>query len=513
MNISPAAAWAMFGAMIFGNFMAILDIQIVASSLNEIQAGLSASQSEVAWVQTIYLIAEVIAIPLSGLLSHLLSTRIYFSISALGFALSSLMCGFAWDLQSMLVFRALQGFLGGGMIPTTMAALYMLFPKEKQAIPMVLVGMVSTLGPAIGPTLGGWLTTHFSWHWMFFINLLPGLMIVSFVYAAQDLDHADHSLFNKIDWLGLAGMAFFLGGLEYVLDEGPRHDWLGDDAVRNVAVIALVGAVVFFYRCFKAEHPIVDLSVFKNANFSISSVMTFVLGIALYGMVYLVPVFLGQVRGMDSSQIGHIMLVMGLTMFFFAPVAGAVLSRFDPRKVIFIGLSVAATGVWLNAQLTTQSDYWEFFWPQILRGIGMMMGLITMSQLALSTLPLQKIKFASGLYNLTRNIGGAIGLAVINTLLERQTALHVTALDSHLTPANPQVVDYLNQLTVKYQNLGDQAYAMAVTVLNRQVHLQALTLAFNDILKILALIMLLAATLVIFVKRTKSMPADAVVGH
>jgi DHA2 family multidrug resistance protein len=204
---------------------------------------------------------------------------------------------------------------------------------------------------------------------------------------------------------------------------------------------------------------------------------------------------------------------MGLTMFFFAPVAGAALSRFDPRKVIFIGLSIAATGVWLNAQLTTQSDYWEFFWPQILRGIGMMMGLITMSQLALSTLPLQKIKFASGLYNLTRNIGGAIGLAVINTLLERQTALHVTALDSHLTPSNPQVMDYLNSLTAKYQNLGDQAYAMAVTVLNRQVHLQALTLAFNDVLKILAFIMLFAATLVVFVKRSSNKQAGPTVAH
>lgn len=513
-QISPAAAWAMFGAMVFGNFMAILDIQIVASSLNEIQAGLSASQSEVAWVQTIYLIAEVIAIPLSGLLSQLLSTRIYFSISALGFALSSLMCGFSWDLQSMLVFRALQGFLGGGMIPSTMAALYVLFPKNKQAFPMVLVGMVSTLGPAIGPTLGGWLTTHFSWHWMFFINIVPGLLIVSFVYAAEDLDHADHSLLSRIDWLGLVCMALFLGGMEYVLDEGARHDWLADEAVFNTFVVMALAGIVFFYRCFTATHPIVDLKVFRNANFSISSVMTFVLGMALYGMVYIVPVFLGQVRGMDSSQIGHIMLIMGLTMFFFAPVAGAVLSRFDPRKVIFLGLAIAAFGVWLNAHLTAQSDFWEFFWPQILRGVGMMMSLITMSQLALSTLPVQEIKFASGLYNLTRNIGGAIGLAIINTLIERKTALYVTSISSHLTPDRPEVVDYLNQLMLKFQNVaGDQAYQLAVRVLNRQMHVQALTLAFNDVLKILAGIMLMAAMLVIFVKRPIKHLPDNVGAH
>ena len=244
MKISAATAWAMFGAMVFGNFMAILDIQIVASSINEIQAGLGASQSEVAWVQTIYLIAEVIAIPLSALLSNLLSTRNYFTISALGFSIASLMCGFAWNLESMLVFRAFQGFLGGGMIPTTMAALFVLFPREKQALPMVVVGMVSTLGPAIGPTLGGWLTTHFSWHWMFFINILPGLMIASLVYSAQDLDKPNPSLFSKIDWLGLASMAIFLGGLEFVLDEGPRNDWFSDHAILYTAIACIMAAAM-----------------------------------------------------------------------------------------------------------------------------------------------------------------------------------------------------------------------------------------------------------------------------
>lgn len=502
MKISPATAWAMFGAMVFGNFMAILDIQIVASSINEIQAGLGASQSEVAWVQTIYLIAEVIAIPLSALLSNLLSTRIYFSICALGFALFSLLCGFAWDLESMLVFRAVQGFLGGGMIPTTMAALFVLFPKEKQAFPMVLVGMVSTLGPAIGPTLGGWLTTHFSWHWMFFINILPGLLIASFVYSAQDLDKPKPELFYQIDWLGLVSMAFFLGGLEFVLDEGPRNDWFADHEILAAAIICTVAALLFFYRSFTAKHPIVDLSVFKNRNFALSSMMTFVLGMALYGMVYIVPVFLGQVRGMNSSQIGHVMLVMGITMFLFAPFVGTVLSKFDPRKMIFCGLSIAALGVLMNATLTIQSDFWEFFLPQVLRGVGMMMGLIIMSQLAMSTLPLAKIKSASGIYNLTRNIGGAIGLATINTLIEKQMAVHVTTLDSHLTPDRPEVIDYLANTAEKYRAvMGDQADQFALSLLNKQMHLQALTLTFNDILTLLAMVMFATGFLVIFVKK------------
>ncbi len=513
MKITPAAAWAMFGAMVFGNFMAILDIQIVASSINEIQAGLSASQSEVAWVQTIYLIAEVIAIPLSALLSNLLSTRIYFTISALGFSIASLLCGFAWNLESMLVFRAFQGFLGGGMIPTTMAALFVLFPKQKQAIPMVVVGMVSTLGPAIGPTLGGWLTTHFSWHWMFFINILPGMLIASFVFSAQDLDKPNPSLFSKIDWLGLASMAVFLGGLEYFLDEGPRNDWFSDDAILYAFIASATAAFIFFYRCFSSKHPIVDLTVFKNRNFALSSMMTFVLGMALYGMVYIVPVFLGQVRSMNSSQIGHIMLVMGITMFLFAPFVGTVMSRFDPRKVIFLGLTVAAFGVVLNANLTIQSDFDEFFWPQVLRGMGMMMGLIIMSQLAMSTLAMDKIKGASGVYNLTRNIGGAIGLAIINTLIDKQMAVHVTTLHSHLTPDSVQAVDYLSQTADKFRStFGDQADQFAVSMLERQVHMQALALTFNDILKLLALVMFLTAFLVFLVKRPAHMPSN-VGGH
>ena len=498
---SPSVAWAIFGAMVLGNFMAILDIQIVASSLNEIQAGMNASRSEIAWVQTTYLIAEVIAIPLSGLLSRMLSTRIYFTLCALGFALSSLMCGFAWNLESLLVFRALQGFLGGGMIPSSMAALFTLFPENKRAAPMVMIGMVSTLGPSIGPTVGGWLTTNFSWHWMFFINLVPGLLVAAQVYSGDNIDEAEPSLFNRIDWAGLLSMAVFLGSLEYFLDEGPRQDWFADESVLIAFVAMIIGGVVFFYRSFTAREPIIDLSVFKDRNFAISSLMTFVVGMALYGMVYLTPVFLGQVRGMNSSQIGHIMMVMGLTMFCAAPFIGSILPRFDARKTIFIGLAITSLGVWTNAGLTLQSDYDFFFWPQIMRGMGLMLCLIVMSQLAMATLPLNKIKGASGLYNLTRNIGGAIGLALINTLLDRLTAIHVSSYDATMTPANPSFMDRLQGLTAQFAELGDGAEQAAYRVLYRDEHLQALTDGFNDLLIMLAVMLFLIGFLVFLLKK------------
>ena len=315
-------AWIAFCALIFGNFMAILDIQIVASSLNELQAGMSASSSEIAWVQTSYLIAEVIAIPLSSYLSRMMSTRIYFVISATGFALASLACAFAWSLPSLLVFRTIQGFLGGGMIPTTMAALFMLFPPEKRMMPIVLVSMASTLAPAVGPTLGGFLTNHFSWHWMFLINLAPALIIASIVWAYLDIDKPDWKLWHVIDWLGLLSMALFLGSLEYTLDEGPRHDWFAEEAVVISSVIGLLGGLVFFWRSFTNANPIVNLRVFANRNFAIGSVISFVVGVSLYGMVYLVPLFLGKVRGFNSLQIGEIMMVMGIAMFITAPHIG-----------------------------------------------------------------------------------------------------------------------------------------------------------------------------------------------
>jgi len=225
--------------------MAILDIQIVASSLNELQAGMSASAAEIAWVQTSYLIAEVIAIPLSGYLSRMMSTRVYFVISAVGFALASLMCALAWSLPSLLVFRTLQGCLGGGMIPTTMAALFVLFPPEKRMGPIVLVSMASTLAPAVGPSLGGFLTNYFSWHWMFLINLPPALLISSVVWSYLDhIDKPDWRLWRIIDWTGLASMALFLGCLEFALDEGPRHDWFADRAVLLAVVLGAVFGLV-----------------------------------------------------------------------------------------------------------------------------------------------------------------------------------------------------------------------------------------------------------------------------
>jgi MFS transporter, DHA2 family, multidrug resistance protein len=286
-----------FLVMVFGMFMAILDIQIVSASLTEIQAGLSASANEITWVQTAYLIAEVVMIPLSGYLSRALGTRILFALSAGGFTAASLMCGLSSTINEMIFWRAVQGFIGGGMIPTVFATAYLIFPRSKMSLVTPMIGLVATLAPTIGPTVGGYLTDALSWHWLFFINIIPGLVVTAAALALIDFDQPDWSLFRNFDWLGLLSMAGFLGALEYVLEEGPRNDWFGDDSVLLLAWVSGLSALIFFARALTARHPIVDLRAFSDRNFGLGSLFSFVLGIGLYGLTYLYPLYLAQVRG------------------------------------------------------------------------------------------------------------------------------------------------------------------------------------------------------------------------
>src|SRR5437868_5795085 len=260
-RVNPRRLFA-FLIMVFGMFMSILDIQIVSASLSEIQAGLSASSSEVSWVQTAYLIAEVIAIPLSGFLSRALGTRMLFAISAAGFTFASLMCGFTSSIEQMILWRAIQGFLGAGMIPTVFASAYTVFPRSKFHIVGPIIGLVATLAPTIGPTVGGFITDLMSWHWLFFINIVPGIGITIGVLALCDFDKPDFALLDHFDWWGLLFMAGFLGTLEYVLEEGPRNDWFGDTSIAIFAVVCVVCCVAFFWRVLTAKEPIVDICAF-----------------------------------------------------------------------------------------------------------------------------------------------------------------------------------------------------------------------------------------------------------
>src|SRR5271165_4223269 len=273
-HIEPRRVIA-FLTMCFGMFMAILDIQVVSASLNEIQAGLAASADEISWVQTSYLIAEVIAIPLSGFLSRALGTRAMFAGSAAGFTAASFMCGFASSMNEMIFWRALQGFIGGGMIPTVFASAYVIFPRSRMAIVTPMIGLVATLAPTIGPTVGGYLTDALSWHWLFFVNIVPGIAVTIAALVLIDFDRPDFALLRRFDWWGLIFMAGFLGSLEYVLEEGPRNDWFNDQTILTFAWVCGASAVFFFARVLTAAVPIVDLRSFADRNFALGSLFSF----------------------------------------------------------------------------------------------------------------------------------------------------------------------------------------------------------------------------------------------
>ena len=490
-----------FLAMVFGMFMAILDIQIVSASLTEIQAGLSASADEISWVQTAYLIAEVIMIPLSGFLGRLLSTRVLFTISAAGFTLASALCATATSIEQMIVYRAIQGFIGGGMIPSVFAAAFTIFPPSRRAVVSPMIGLVATLAPTIGPTVGGYLTNIFSWHWLFLVNVVPGILVSAAAWSLIDFDKPNHGLMRKFDWWGLAGMAAFLGSLEYVLEEGPNNDWLQDESVFIFAIVMTIGAIVFFWRVFRVEEPIVDLRAFTNVNFAFGSLFSFVMGIGLYGLTYLYPLFLARIRGYDALMIGEALFVSGLAMFMTAPVAGALSRKMDPRLMMMIGFLGFAAGTWRMTYLTADWDFYELLAPQILRGVSLMLCMVPINNVALGTLSPDRLKNASGLFNLTRNLGGAVGLALINTVLTDRNAFHYERLAEHVRWGDAEAERMVSDMTQNYQSHGLDGGTAAIRTISNMVHQQAWTMSFMDVFFLLTVLFASLAALAMMMRK------------
>ncbi len=505
----PFSRIAAFMVMVVGMFMAILDIQIVSASLAEIQAGLSASSDEISWVQTSYLIAEVIMIPLSGMLARILSTRVLFTLAAAGFTLASALCATASSINEMIVYRAIQGFVGGGMIPSVFAAAFTLFPPSKRSVISPLIGLVATLAPTIGPTIGGYLSHAMSWHWLFLVNVPVGILVSVAAWNLIDFDKPDWSLFSHFDWFGLAAMAAFLGSLEYVLEEGPRNDWLDDRTVFALAGVTLIGGLGFFYRCFTAREPIVDLTAFANRNFVLGSLFSFVMGVGLYGLTYIYPVYLSSIRGYDSLMIGETMFVSGLAMFFTAPIAGILSARMDLRLMMVMGFVCFAVGTWLMTGITHDWDFRELFIPQILRGVGLMLSMVPINNIALGTLPPQKMKGASGLYNLTRNLGGAVGLAVINTILTDRTVLHYSRLSDAVAWGHPAAEERMASMSQSLDAAGLDGSMAAISNMARIVQREAHVMAFSDVFLVLTVLFTLLAMLVIFIQKPGKAPSGS----
>ena len=491
--------------MAFGMFMALLDTQIIASSITEIQAGLSATPEEISSMQTSYLIAEVIMIPMSGWFSRMLSTRWLFTISAGGFTLASLGCAFSWNIESMLVFRALQGFLGGAMIPTAFASGFMMFPGEKnQAKVAAVLGLVATLAPVLGPTIGGLITSTFSWRWLFFVNIFPGILITLVVPHLVKIDKPDIGLAKNFDFAGAILLAVFLGGLQYVLDEGPRRGWFENEFLLGLICVSALSAILFIVRSLYFNHPVVDLRAFKNRNFLIGCMLSFIVGIGLYGSIYLTPVFLGQIRGYDAMQIGTTVFVTGLFQVLATFLTIILHKQMSSKAILFVGFATFVLSCAMFNQIDASWGFGELLIPQALRGLATMLCVIPLTSVALGALKPEELKGASGIYNLMRNLGGAIGLAHINTeLFYNRLSLHYRHLVEHLNAASSNMNLDLERLSDMFGARIADTDKVALVSLKLLTHLitrEALTLSFADVYLQMEAVFVLGAILVFLLK-------------
>lgn len=504
-----------FAVMCAGMFMALLDIQIVASSLQNIGGGLSAAQDQISWVQTAYLIAEIIMIPLSGWLSRVFSTRWLFTISAAGFTATSMLCGLAWNIESMIVFRALQGFLGTSMIPTVFTSSFYYFQGPRRVYSAAVVGSIASIAPTLGPVIGGWITDTLNWHWLFYINLAPGIAITFLVPALVKIDEPDLSLLRGADYPGIVLMALGLGTLEYTLEEGTRWNWFSDSTITTTAWIAGIALVLFVVRSLTFRNPVVDLRALGNRNFALGCLLSFVTGVGIFTTIYLTPLFLGYVRGFSAWQTRTAIFSTGVASLLGTPVFILLSRKIDPRWLMMFGMACFALAMWSFSFITHEWSAAEPLVPQILRGFPQVFAVAPSVNLGLGSLPPERLKYASGLFNMMRNLGGAVGIAVSAAIINDQTNLHFQHIASHLTPANLPMDQLVQGMTERYGALPGGAVTGRQAALEQLWHLayrEASTLAFADAFRAIMLAFIVATFLVPLLRKVvapKVAPAGA----
>jgi DHA2 family multidrug resistance protein len=417
---TPAAALVStsigFAMMCVGMFMAILDVQVVATSLPTIQSALDIPPDQMSWVQTAYLIAEVVAIPLTGFLTRLLSMCWLFVLSISVFTLASVGCAASDNFAMLVAWRVLQGFSGGTLIPSVFSAVFLLFPLARQGLATTFAGVLAVLAPTVGPIVGGWITETYSWHWLFLINVAPGIISAALAGILLPKEPMRLGEARRLDVLSLILLAIALAALEIALKEAPTRGW-NSGLVLGLLAISLASSVGFIRRTLDVSRPIVSLSTFADRSFTIGCVLSFVLGIGLFGSVYLMPVFLAFVRGHNALEIGAVMLVTGVTQLLIAPIAVALEQRVEARLLTSLGFGLFGVGLGLSGLQTPETDFNAMFWPQVIRGLAIMFCLLPPTRLALGHLAASRVPDASGLFNLMRNLGGAIGLAIIDTVI------------------------------------------------------------------------------------------------
>jgi DHA2 family multidrug resistance protein len=428
-NIAPPftavsfATWIAFLLMCLGMFMAILDIQVVATSLPTIQEALGISKDAMSWIQTAYLIAEVIAIPLTGLLTRVLSLRWLFAAAVTLFTAASIGCAFSQDFAVLLVFRVIQGFSGGLLIPAVFSAVFLLFPQPLHAAATAIGGAIAVFAPTIGPVVGGYITQTWSWPWLFLINVIPGIVAATATPFLLPRQATNPGELRKLDAIAFVLMAVALASLEIALKQAPQRGWLSLPCA-GLLVASAIGMGIFIWRSAGAAHPVLRLVALKRRSFAVACVLSFCLGMALFSSVYLMPVFLAFVRRHDAFEIGTVMLVTGVVQLITAPLVAVLENRFGALRMTAIGFALFAVGLGMSYFQPRTADFDEMFWPQVVRGVAIMFCLLPPMRIALGDLPEAEVADASAMFNLMRNLGGAIGIALVDTILYGRSVVY-----------------------------------------------------------------------------------------
>ena len=516
-SVSP---WVIAFTVMLATFMEVLDTSVANVSLPHIAGSLSASVDESTWILTSYLVSNAIVLPLTGWFSTLFGRKRFYMACVVLFTISSFLCGLAPSLPLLVIFRVIQGLGGGGLQPISQAILVDTFPRDKQGMAMAMYGMGVVVAPTIGPTLGGWITDSYSWRWIFFLNVPIGILSVLLTsLLIVDPPYMVRKTFKeglKIDFLGLGLLAVGLGFLQIVLDKGQRDDWFSSPFIAwltVIAVLALIGLVA--WELFTA-HPVIDLRLLKDRNFSISTFMIFMLGIIFYGTTVLLPILMQTLMGYTATQSGLVLFPGGMAVLILMPVVGWMLNRSESRWLVGFGFALAAVGLTQLAHLSLEAGQRTPVFDWIVSRAGMAFLWVPMNVMAFYFVPREKVNNATGLINLSRNMGGSIGISLVTTMLDRRAQFHQNYLIGNFQPGNPIYWSALHRLTHIFTMHGlSGAYAatQAQRFLYQQLQRQSMMLSFVDNFRLMALLCVCVIPLMFIVKKTRPRKESAAPVH
>jgi DHA2 family multidrug resistance protein len=500
--------WIAVLAAMIGAFMAILNIQITNASLLDIEGGIGTGVDNGAWISTSYLIGEIVVIPLTAYFSQVFSFRRYMLANAILFPIFSIACAFTHDLGSMIVMRGFQGFAGGILIPMAFTMVLTKLPKPQQPTGLAIFALSVTFAPAIGPTIGGYLTENYGWQTIFFINAVPSAIMVVALAATLEKQPMQLHLLKEGDWAGIITMAIGLSAFQTVLEEGNKDDWFASPFILRLAIIAAVFLGAFIWIELKVAKPLVKLSLFKQRNFSIGVLANVLVGFALFGSVYILPQYLGQVQRYNAEQIGNVLAWTGLPQLILIPLIPMLMKRFDVRYIAFLGIAIFAISCFMNITLSLDNAGDQFWVPNIVRAIGQAMVITPITAITTGLIAPKDAAAASGLTNMLRNLGGAVGTASLSTVLTKREQFHSNIIGQSITLAREEVRDRLAQMTGYFEAHGvsDPALAaqQAAVELGNIVKRQALIMGFSDTFAVIGVLLAIAAVAVLFAQRPKA---------